>query len=130
MWRAARRRRGAEIYLDFFFLQTKQKKKKTQKSVCKSDGSCVALSRGSRSSVDSANPGGGDGSGDSEHELICVHSAGATDLSACHRVNGKKKKNYCGAFCSFLFLSAAQSPMSRSKFLPVPERRCQEWKKG
>lgn len=33
----------------------------------------------------------GDGSGDSKHELICVQTAGAEDLSACHRENGKTK---------------------------------------
>lgn len=59
---------------------------------------------------------------------MCVHSAGATDLSACHRVNGKKKTYF--TLCSFLFLSEAQSPLLRSKFPPVPERQCQEWKKG
>lgn len=48
---------------------------------------------------------------------MCVHSAGATDLSACHRVNGKKKKlNYFG--------TAQSSHCAASSFFPRLSRRC------
>lgn len=110
--------------------QTEQKKK-TQKSVYKSDSSCIALSWGSRSSVDSANRG---------TDQVTVSMSSCVFTAPAQRtyqrvIEWMERKKPISArrrltLCSFLFLSAAQSPMLCSKFLPVPERPCQEWKKG